>query len=227
MEDPEGQFCARIPLLALLLRKLVCPAVSILECVFSEALCPVLLRCTNQCLATPVSSSLRPLSSSTSLGTQAGVPTWVPTGTKRLGNVPSPGLHASQLHSKQHSYTVSNTVSVVGGDCHGLSGLAVSPAGVGTPEFKKLVMSPGPQNGMDVSVSPAVAWSQSRGGYSQDAVLSSALSGAEADMKLCQQQCQHPDVTIAIRHGFQLQGAHRYSRQRTQQLQPTTGNHNR
>ncbi len=151
MEDPEGQFCAAIPLLARLLLMLVCPAVSILECVFSEALCPVLLRCTNQCLATPVSSSLRLLSSSTSLGTQAGVPTWVPTGTKRLGNVPSPGLHASQLHSKQrsytvgdvftqlatqlhsrqhskqHSYTVSDTVSIVGEYCHGLSGLAEIP----------------------------------------------------------------------------------------------------
>jgi hypothetical protein len=113
MEDPEGQFCAAIPLLALLLLMLVCPAASVLGCVFSEALCPVLLRCTNQCLATPVSSSFRPLSSSTSLGTQAGVPTWVPTGTKRLGSVPSPGLHASHIHCKQHSYTVSDTVSVV------------------------------------------------------------------------------------------------------------------
>jgi len=140
MEDPEGQFCAGIPLLALLLLTLVCPAVSILECVFSEALCPVLLRCTNQCLATPVSSSFRPLSSSTSLGTQAGVPTWAPTGTKRLGKVPSPGLHTSQLHSKlqceqhskqhskqnrtHHSHTVSNTVSIAGGYCRGLSGVA-------------------------------------------------------------------------------------------------------
>ncbi len=92
MDEPvEGQLVG-IPLLALLLILLLCPAVSILTCVRSEALWLTLLKCTNQCFATPVSSSVRPLSSSTESGTQAGVPTWVPTGTYLLGRVPSPGL---------------------------------------------------------------------------------------------------------------------------------------
>ncbi len=70
--------------------------------------------------------------------------------------------------------------------------------------------SPGPQDIMDVSVSIAVAWSQSRGGHSEDAAFSSALTETQADMRLLQHQSQSPDVTIAITHGIQpsATGAH-------------------
>jgi hypothetical protein len=76
-------------------------------------------------------------------------------------------LHSRQ-HSKQHSYIVSNTVSIVDGYCNGLSGLAVAPARLGTPPFKRVVIFPGPKDLVDISASIAVAWSQRRGGRLQE-----------------------------------------------------------
>ncbi len=71
---------------------------------------------------------------------------------------------------------------------------------------------------MEVSVSIAVAWSQSRGGCAQDAALSSALFEAQADTRLHQQQCQH-------RTWHSATGAHCCSRQQTQNPPPTTKYH--
>ena len=94
MDDPDPQL-AGIPLLALLLILVLVPAVSILTWLLSEGRPPIFLRCTNQCLATPESSVI-PSSSLTESGTQAGVPTWVPTGQNFMGIAPLPGLHARQ-----------------------------------------------------------------------------------------------------------------------------------
>ena len=64
-------------------------------------------------------------------------------------------------------------------------------------------MALGPQDIVEVSVSPAVAWSQSRGGHSQDAALSAALYEALADMRL------HHDLTAAIKYGMQSSATRR------------------
>ena len=89
-DEPEGQL-ALMPLPARLLMAVLVPAVSILTCILSDGRPPILLRCTNQCLATP-DSSVMPSSSSTESGTHAGVPTWVPVGQNFMGMAPLPGL---------------------------------------------------------------------------------------------------------------------------------------
>ncbi len=64
---------------------------------------PLRLMMTNQILATSTWSS-------TDSGIHAGVPTWVPMGTYRLGRAASPGLHThTDVHSLTHSLICAGT----------------------------------------------------------------------------------------------------------------------